>query len=82
MKPKRPEKKGGRDETAKRDEPVRASAPGRRMSPGEAVECLRIRVGVINREWPNDAGMQSYRAALEMAVDALAEKYGITETKE
>lgn len=82
MKPKRPEKKGGREETAKRDEPVRASAPGRRMSPGEAVEFLRIRVGVIKREWPNDAGMQSYREALEMAVDALAEKYGIPETKE
>lgn len=68
---------GGVKEKAQHQEPVIASAPGRAMNPADALSELQIRVALIRREWPNDAGMQAYRMALEMAAVALAEKYGI-----
>lgn len=79
MKQRKIAKKGGAKEKA---QPVSAAMPVAITTPRDAVIMLRHRVTLIRREWPDDRAMQEYRRALEMAVDALAEKYGIEETDE
>lgn len=76
MKQRKIAKKGGAKEKA---QPVSAAMP---VAIRDAVIMLRHRVELIRREWPDDRAMQEYRRALEMATDALAEKYGIEETDE
>lgn len=79
MKQKKIAKKGGAKEKA---QPASAAMPVAITTPRAAVTMLRHRVTLIRREWPDDTGMQDYRKALEMATDALAEKYGIEDTDE
>ena len=87
MKQRKIAKKGGAKEKA---QPVSTAMPGAIITPRNAVDMLlhpprdavamlRHRATLIRREWPDDMAMQAYRKALEMAADALAEKYGIEE---
>ena len=72
MKQRKIAKKGGAKEKA---QPVSTAALKTPTDPRDAVIMLRHRVELIRREWPDDRAMQEYRRALEMAADALAEKY-------
>ena len=79
MKQRKIAKKGGAKEKA---QPASTAALKTPTDPRDAVAMLRHRVELIRREWPDDMAMQAYRKALEMAADALAEKYGIEDTDE